>query len=242
MNGAGTILAAASVKYVLEEGAYWPEEVFQTYVFDLEKNTLTPIECKKTDLVPCQVLANGEILASTPAMGEIPPTTYIYTPGAADFVPVQDYLEGVCPEAVTWLNDNLLKAIPTSVDDEGNLVYEEVLMTGHAVASDDMSVISGGVLAFVFDANMNYMSYVITGATNSVESVATDNSSLRALKGGILVANGEVANVEVYAMDGAHVYSAAALQGSVNTGVAAGVYAITWTDAAGERHTAKVLF
>lgn len=110
------------------------------------------------------------------------------------------------------------------------------------MASDDMSVISGGVLAFVFDANMNYMSYVITGATNSVESVATDNSSLRALKGGILVANGEVANVEVYAMDGAHVYSAAALQGSVNTGVAAGVYAITWTDAAGERHTAKVLF
>lgn len=242
VNGAGTILAAASVKTVLPEGAEWPEEVYQTYVFDLEKNTLTPIECKKTDLVPSQVLANGEVLASTPAMGIIPPTTYILTPGAADYVPVQDFLEGVCPEAVTWLNENLLVDLPTSADEEGNLVYEKVLMTGHAVASDDMSVISGGVFAFAFDESLMYMSYVITGSTNSVENVATEGSALRALKGGVLEAKGVVADVEVYTVAGAHVYSAASLQGTVNTGLASGVYAISWTDAAGERHTSKVLF
>lgn len=140
------------------------------------------------------------------------------------------------------MNENLLKEVPVDMDEEYNPIYEEVLMTGHAVASDDMSVISGGVLAYMYDENMSFVSYVITGSTNAVADVAAEASSLRVLKGGVLVAHGVVADVEVYTMAGAQVYSAATLLGSVNTGIAAGVYAISWTDAAGERHSAKVLF
>lgn len=247
LDTAGNKLAIGAIKYVMPEGAVMPEEIYSTCVFDLENNTMNQIDGKYSNILPSQVLANGEVLGCTPVPGPwstslLPPLTYIYTPGAADYVPIQEYLEGVAPEAVTWMNENLLKDIPVGMDEEYNPIYEKVLMTGHAVASDDMSVISGGVLAYMYDENMSFVSYVITGSPNAVADVPLEESSLRALKGGVLVANGVVADVEVYAMDGAHVYSVAALQGSVNTGLASGVYAISWTDAAGERHTAKVLF
>lgn len=247
LDTAGKKLAIGAVKYVMTEGAFMPEEIYSTCVFDLENNTMNQIEGKYTNILPSQVLANGEVLGCTPVPGPwstslLPPLTYIYTPGATDYVPIQEYLEGVAPEAITWMNENLPKEIPVDMDEEYNPIYEEVLMTGHAVASDDMSVISGGVLAYMYDENMSFVSYVITGSTNAVADVAAEASSLRVLKGGVLVAHGVVADVEVYTMAGAQVYSAATLQGSVNTGIAAGIYAIAWTDAAGERHSAKVLF
>lgn len=246
MNADGTLAAAASSKNV-DTGSYFPEEVNTTYILDLKNGTFREVDPENKHLIPGQVLADGQVLASTPAPGPMsgvltPPVTFILLPGGNDYMPIESYLETSNPEIVTWMNENLYHNIPVGVDEDYNEIYDNVLMTGHMVASDDFSVISGGVFAYYFSDDMSFMSYVFKGVTNAAERIEAGSSSLRALRGGVLDVKGEVSAVSVFDLSGRRVFSANETSGRVNTHLPAGIYAVSYTDAEGIRHNVKVAF
>lgn len=250
MNADGTVFAAASDHTVFVEGSFWPVSVYETYVFDINAGTFTRIESQYTDIVPNQVLAKGEIIGSTPANGMaiMPPLSYVFTPGASDYVPFETYLETTNPEGAEWMKENLMAEIPVSYDPETfEEFYESVLVTGHISASDDFSVVAGGIFSYVLPneeyAEMGYLTYVFENLKgSSVNSVVADNSSVKALRGGVLVISNTVSDLAVYDLSGRKLFNAASAKGSVNTSLKSGIYVVAYTDMEGNKVAKKVNF
>lgn len=192
---AKTIAMAASKEVIVDPEAEWPEYETQypTYILDVESGELKEVKSfdNGTYPIPGQVLPDGTVIASTPqpspwAARQLPPQGYILLPESEEYVPVETKISEINAEAASWLNENYLKTIMVGYDwetDEYN--FETLLMTGHICVSDDWSVVSGGVMSYLFnqedempdgeEPNM-LESYVIcssTGAVNGIESDVT---------------------------------------------------------------------
>lgn len=250
MNAEGTMFAAASTMTVENDDpmAWMPfKTIYKTYIFDIVSGSVSKIESKYDDVIPNQVLSKGEIIGSNPSMSTTT-LSYVYLQGAEDYVPLEEYLASTNPSANEWITNNLMCEIPVDYDYEtGEEIYESILNTGHVSASDDFSVIAGAVFAYMLPdeeyAEMVYMTYVFEDLKGSgVKSIVADNSSVKALRGGVLAISNTVSNLAIYDLSGRKLFNVATAKGKVNTNLKNGIYVIAYTDKEGNKVSKKVNF
>lgn len=246
-------MGAAATELMVEDpnsDPEWPTVVTYNplYILDLNENTATEIKTENKTVIPEQILPYGVVLGTTPIPGPLsstvlPPSTFIWYAGLNDWMSLNEWLGKGDAAVADWMANNLTHNIPVPVDENYNIINDDVLMTGHAQVSDDFSVISGGLFAYLYDDVSEYESYLITGAKSGVESAVADaNGELTALNGGILSVNGTVTNVAVYDLAGATLYTAASLSGTVATGLPEGFYVVRYTNGQGRKVSEKVRF
>lgn len=197
MDPEGKIVALASEKeYIIEnEESEWPEfeTHYPTYILDLESLEIKEVKDMGTGRypIPGQVLSNGTVIASTPQPRmwdalQLPPQGYVLLPGAEQYIPVEEQLAIINPEAVAWLENNYKKSITIGYNWETEEELKEtMLMTGHICVSDDWSVVSGGVLAYLINSGEEVEegeeepntleSYVIQSDISGVSAIAVDS-------------------------------------------------------------------
>ena len=150
LNPQGTILATSYAELMEDAGGTDEVSDYIPYVFDLSSGNIRKISTPQRMLIPTQVLSDGSILATSIADYR----AFLLEPDADDFISMEEYLKGAFPAYLPWLEDNL--SIRTQVYDPetGRYVTKEAVMTGLVSASDDMTVIAGGLPG---DAMMTYI-------------------------------------------------------------------------------------
>lgn len=250
MNADGSKFAAASQITVPNDDpmAWMPfKTIFETYIFDINEGTYSKVESQYTDIVPTQMFSNGQVLGSTPAQGETPTRSYIFIPGNKDYIAIEKYLEETNPDAAKWIYDNLTAEVMTGYDYETDTyTYETMVLTGHVAASEDFSVIAGGVQTYFFPdeemASIGYMTYVFEGLNTAVKSVSTDNSIVKVLPNGVLSICGNVSELAIYDLSGRNVLRMAEASGNVATALNNGIYVLSYTDSEGNKVSKKIAF
>ncbi len=234
-----------------EVGDYWAmEEFYKNYQFDVASGdfVILPGEID-SKIIASQILKDGVVIGATPVSslwgGGLPPRTFVYKPGAEDFVSLKDFLAVYNPGVADWMDENLMGKIEVDYDPETwDPIYADVFLTGHGVASYDFSVVSGGLFASYFIDSPYYdygfFSYVFTDLKNSdpssLSEVAKDGIIVKALKGGVLLINAET-DITIHDLTGRTVYSGKGVSGKVQTGLGSGIYLIEAGDS-----TFKVAF
>lgn len=249
MSSDGMTVACAA-EFTEESEGFMPIKYYVTYVFNLEDGTYREIKSDVKNIIPGQICANGIVIGNAvPSFDDVvPPLSYVLTADAKDYVALEEYLEGVNPESAKWMKENLNAELIVAYDEETfEPMYEDFVMTGHAMASDDMTVISGGVMAYLMEDEDRYpysfMSYVIDGTNvTGVDGVAADNGAVKALRNGLLLVKGNVESIKVYDLSGRQVFAASNASGIVDTKLGNGLYVVTYVDAEGQNVASKVRF
>lgn len=229
LNSDGTLAAMASI-YDLDDEIL---QGYTTYIIDLSDDSMIEIKNENPYIHPTQVLNGNIIIGSTGERAEAP-ATYVYLPGASDYIPVEDYFAATTPYAADWLQENLVQTLY-----DGSMA----MISGSGVASDDFSVFASGVPAYMFDENYVYLTYIFNGLTTGINEVtAYENSALRVLAGGVIAINGEVADLAVFDLSGRKLFAMQNASGNISTDLAPGLYVISYTDSLGQRLSQKVRF
>ena len=158
-------------------------ENFPDYVIwtvDLNSGIYSKIESENTDIVATRILDNGTVTGTFFATIRV---SYIYTPGAEDFVDFVEYVSGINADYGQWMEDNLMVKVQ-DYDQSGNIVETLMPDTGQVFVSDDLSVIAAGFQLSEMDKYYNFVrwSYVFTDLESSgvnasaVDSQASDGS------------------------------------------------------------------
>lgn len=162
---------------------------FPCYSYDIAKGELGKVKESADGLypIPKQVLPDGTVIGVTPLPSSldteiIPPLSYVLKPGADEFIPLQDKIAEINPSANEWLKENFTKDVLVSLDWEtGEEIIRKYVMTGNAVVSDDWSVISGGVLAYMYYSSdleevcgNAYDSYLIRSDLSGISTLTSD--------------------------------------------------------------------
>lgn len=153
MNPQGTSMATTGVHYD-EEGTSAPSKV---YIFDIPTGEYKMIESKYSGLKIHQMLSDGTVIAYTGLFTYDVLNGYILLPGANDFIPFAEYLPTLNKEYANWL--------------------EEVFPLGEGIvcASDDMSIIAGGVdILHLADQNLFPNSTILSYVLPSVKSAGVE--------------------------------------------------------------------
>lgn len=233
LNSDGTLAAMAS-EYVLDDGEIELgfRSGYTTYIIDLSDDSMIEIKNENPYIHPTQVLNGNIIIGAT--VGAEAQATYVYLPGASDYIPVEDYFAATTPYAADWLQENLVQPLY-----DGSMA----MISGRGVASDDFSVFASGVPAYMFDENYVYLTYIFNGLTTGIKEVtAYENSALRVLAGGVIAINGEVADLAVFDLSGRNLFAMQNASGNISTDLAPGLYVISYTDSLGQRLSQKVRF
>ena len=186
-----------------------------------------------------QIVRDGILIGATPMsfFGGNPPCTFVYVPGAEDFVPLKDFLAKDNPELADWMDENLTLQVEVDYDPETfEPIYEDMAISGHAVFNYDITTVSGGLLAYMFPEDSQfgestYASYLFNDVKYSPSSIGAvaavgDAVSIKALRGGVLLIDGDATDIEITDIAGRKVYDATAVNGRVDTGLASGVYVV----------------
>ncbi|MDE7421945.1 MAG: hypothetical protein K2N35_17285 [Muribaculaceae bacterium] len=171
------------------------------WVFDIESGNVTKYEQQK-DFVLTYLGNDGVALAYINK--NVAPQSFVLKDGEA--IEMYDWISGHQPVYKSWMDENLVFEVQQQVWNEELedyvLSYTEVLLTGRAYATPDLSEIVLGV-ENVWDYSDDGISYVFDmGNTSGVSQIATENSvnaiydlSGRKLKSasapGIYIINGE---------------------------------------------------
>lgn len=192
MDAEGKVAAmAADVEVEDNSIPEWPTLVstYPTYMIDLATSEIKKLEDLGDDKypLPSQILSDGSVIASTPQPSmwsavQRPPQGFVLLPGADKFVGIEEKIAEVNPMAMEWMNEKYKKTITVGYDwDTDEELTETMLMTGHVCVSDNWSVISGGVMAYLFNQDEEseeegntLESYVITSEINAIDAVAAD--------------------------------------------------------------------
>ncbi len=186
------VYMAAEVEYLLgsfddEMPEY--EITYPCYSYNVTTGELDVVEDMGNGVypIPKQVLSDGSVIGVTPMPSSlddeiVPPLSYVLKPGRKVFIPLQDRLAEINPTANEWLKQNFTKDVLVSLDWEtGDQIIEKYLMTGNAVVSDDWTVVSGGVLAYMYhvsdeseDTGNAYESYLIRSDLSGISTVVSD--------------------------------------------------------------------
>lgn len=251
MNLKGTKFVSTAAKYERDPLSYFPKEIYTNYIFDIEAGTFETIDSKYDNVMGHQILANGDILACTPAnvyMTGLPTVSYAYKQGGDDFIPFEEYLAESNPDAAAWITEDLTADILTGYDDETyEEIYTRMVVSGIVSASDDFTTVAGGVFAFMLPdpeiQEMTYMTYLFTDLEGSgVKAISADNYLVKASRGGILSINGSVSDLGIFDISGRQLFKASKAQGIVNTNVKNGIYVLSYEDKEGNRVSTKIVF
>lgn len=177
MSPDGKTVAMCSEKLVIIDGEMGPDVdvIYPTYLLDTESGELK--EIKLVDnyvMLPHQVLSDGTVVSSTPAnsLAVLPPTSWLVLPGTDEYISLEKHLEAVNPEGAAWLQENFTQTILVNIDiDTQKEIYETIYMTGHVCISDNWSVMSGGVIAYMYSNEHAFESYVIFSTPSGIENI-----------------------------------------------------------------------
>lgn len=242
MNTEGTIAALTSKETVAS--AYEPIEKCGTCIIDLTDDSVSILATKYNDIFTEQVLNDGIILGSTPMSAYV--ASYVYVPGAEDYIPIEDYLSLKNPEATEWMKENLMHDL--YVDNGGVQPYAAAtglsMLSGLGAASDDFSVYSGSVTAYMFHETLYYLTYIFKGLeTTGVMSLpAEHNYSIKVMADGTIDITGQIADLRIFDLSGRKVLDMPKAEGQVKTTLKRGVYVVTYIDGNGEYVSQKVNF
>lgn len=251
MNVKGTKFVSTAVRYEPDPMGWGVKEFYTNYIFDIEAGSFEKIESKYSNVMGHQILANGDILACTPAnvyVTGLPTVSYAYRHGSEDFIPFEEYLAESNPAAAEWIKEDLTADILTGYDEETyEEIYTSMVVSGIVSASDDFTTVAGGVFAFMLpDAEMQelqFITYLFTDLKGSgVKAVDADNSIVKASRGGILSITGSVSDLRICDISGRQLFKSAKAQGTVNTNVKNGIYVLTYSDKEGNKVSTKVVF
>lgn len=152
------------------------EEQQPTYVLNRNYDSLEKIKEVGNSNYPApqQILSDGTIISSLPndiGVGG----SYVLPAGSDEYVEFAEFYETKNPAGVAWLRDNFTKMIAVGVDFETwEDIYEEMLVTGHVVVSDDWSVVSGGIEAGYYSDEYLFESYLFAPDYSGVVSIDAD--------------------------------------------------------------------
>lgn len=134
--------------------------IYVVWTIDLKDGKATKIESKNPDIVATQILDDGTVTGTYFATIKI---SYIFTPGAADFIDFAEYAAKVNPEYGKWFEENRMVDVK-DYDDNGQLVDKRLPDTGQVYVSNDLKTIASGFQTSQLDeyANPVRWSYVFT--------------------------------------------------------------------------------
>ncbi|MDE6740875.1 MAG: hypothetical protein K2J58_00925 [Muribaculaceae bacterium] len=114
------------------------------YVFDIETGAVTKYE-QKDNFVLTYLGNDGTVLAVTNLLGE--PQSYVLTNG--ECIDMRTWITTRIPQYDAWMEENMLQGIEVSEFDpdlgEEVITYKEMVLTGRASATPDLSVVMLGV-------------------------------------------------------------------------------------------------
>ncbi len=239
MNEKGTLAAMPGQRSV---GSGWDvRTVFDTYVLDFANDSMTKLPSHNDMILPTQVLNSGLIIGTEM---ETVVASYVYVPGATDYIPIEQYLAEENPSAAQWLQENLVH----DVDTGGGISPQSTratgtMISGQVMASEDLTVVAGGVPAYMFDPELYYFTYVFTGLNSGVKNVTVDSQAgVKIIRGGAIEINGDVTDLAVIDLSGRKMFGMASASGVVNTNLASGIYILVYTDANSNRVSHKINF
>lgn len=153
----------ACTQEVPDKSGSFPEYV--VWSVDLGSGKAEKIESENPDIVATRILDNGIITGTFFATIKI---SYIYIPGAEDFVDFVEYTKGVNPEYGEWMEDNLMVKVQ-DVDQNGQIVDRVLPNTGQIYVADDMTAFGSGFQTSNYDEyyNLGLWSYVFTNFEQS---------------------------------------------------------------------------
>lgn len=208
--------------------------VNEPWVFNLADNTIKTYEDDSENLVASSMTDNGMMVAQIPGGMKAPAAmAYILPAGGEEFIPLYDYFTAASPDIAAWMKENLTHKFIDYVINEETWEYEEVerevMFTGIPFLSADGTLLSLTIENYWdYDNGINAYGYIIPMNWDSgVGSVDADAVySVAGKLGGELIFNGRFANVNVFDLSGATVFSMENPQGTVATGLASGIYVV----------------
>lgn len=227
----------------------WPETKYGTAVFNLENGKYKSYGVDRNSM-PSQILADGTVLGSVQDEMIGTRRATIYKPAdwnsdaAPEFSWLDEYVKTINPGIYDWMKANMCGDV-IGMDPETweEITIEDVWYTGFPLATPDMNTIVS-TQENTFDWNTEAMAFgycLPLHESSGIRDVAGEgNMTVRAQRGGLLELQG-VREVKVYDAQGRLVYSAAGVNGSVNTGLK-GVCIVRATGTDGDARTLKVNF
>lgn len=227
----------------------WPETKYGTAVFNLEKGKYKSYGVDR-NIMPSQILADGTVLGSVQDEMIGTRRATIYKPAdwnsdaAPEFQWLDEYVKTINPGIYDWMKANMCGDV-IGMDPETweEITIEDVWYTGFPLATPDMNTIVS-TQENTFDWNTEAMAFgfcLPLHESSGIRDVAGEgNMTVRAQRGGLLELQG-VRDVKVYDAQGRLVYSAAGVNGSVETGMK-GVCIVRATGTDGDVKTVKVNF
>lgn len=149
--------------------------IYVVWTIDLENGTAAPIESTNPDILATQILDDGTIVGTFFATIKV---SYIYLPGATDFIDFLEYMKETNPEAGEWMDENLLVMV-NDYDENGDLVVKYMPNTGQVYVSDDLTALGSGFQTNQYDEyyNLKLWSYLFSNLeTLGVKDVDTQAS------------------------------------------------------------------
>lgn len=204
MSADGTWLASSQeVEDMSKFDPMDPESITMNYIpylFNLETGENIRLGETGDNLVTNQVLPNGDVIATTPAAAIVPACSYFFLKDQGRMLSVVEYLEEVKPEYAAWLEENLSSDLPVGIDPNGNYIMGHLVITGLVSASEDLSVIYGGVEGYAVGLNQ-LITYIMPGLPASgieqVEAELPDDGMIRVynLQGVKMMETKEISNL-----------------------------------------------
>lgn len=245
----GKLLLQMEQKEIPGDDPWSSETKFGTSVFNLENGKYKSYGVDRNNM-PSQILADGTVLGSVQDGMIGTRRATIYKPAdwnsdaAPEFSWLDEYVKTINPGIYDWMKANMCGDV-IGMDPETweEITIEDVWYTGFPLATPDMNTIVS-TQENTFDWNTEAMAFgfcLPLHETSGIRDVAGEGSmTVRAQRGGLLELQG-VRDVKVYDAQGRLVYSAAGVNGSVETGLK-GVCIVRATGLDGDARTLKVNF
>ena len=245
----GKLLLQMEQKEIPGDDPWSSETKFGTSVFNLENGKYKSYGTDR-NIMPSQILADGTVLGSVQDGMIGTRRATIYKPAdwnsdaAPEFSWLDEYVKTINPGIYDWMKANMCGDV-IGMDPETweEITIEDVWYTGFPLATPDMNTIVS-TQENTFDWNTEAMAFgfcLPLHETSGIHDVAGGgNMTVRAQRGGLLELQG-VRDVKVYDAQGRLVYSAAGVNGSVETGLK-GVCIVRATGLDGDARTLKVNF
>lgn len=139
------------------------------YLFNLETGEYMEIGSREATLVTNEVTTDGNVICATPAGGALPPVSYIYLNEKDEIMSLYGYVNSLNSEYGAWMEEYLTGDVQVGETD-----YERATVTGTAEASNDLSVISAGVMASALGYGGYFMTYILDDLSAGVEELQID--------------------------------------------------------------------
>lgn len=244
----GKLLMQMEMKEIPGDDPWSSGFKYGTSVFNLENGKYKSYGVDRNSQ-PSQILADGSVIGSVQdgMLGTRRATIYKPADWNSDAAPefgwLDEYVKTTTPEIYDWMKANMCADFDVE-DWAGNVTsYKDVWYTGFPLATPDMNtIVSTQENTFDWNSEATAFGFCMPlHETSGIRDVAGEGSmTVRAQRGGLLELQG-VREVKVYDAQGRLVYSAAGVNGSVETGLK-GVCIVRATGTDGDARTLKVNF